>query len=85
MIQITNDSWKFRCIAHSLLSAEETALADLSDDALAVFNQLKFILKNSIHVPTLTEYKSLFDIISKEDRLNEERMMLRYRCGRKST
>ena len=67
-IPVSYKSYKSQRVARSVLSAEVIAFVDLFDDALAIRNQSEFILGQPIIVHMLSEYKSLFDIISKGGR-----------------
>ena len=64
-IPVSYKSYKSRRVAHSVLSAEVIAFADLSEDGVGIRKQLGFVSGQLILVSILTDSKSLFDIISK--------------------
>ena len=83
-IAVSYKSYKSRRVARSVLSAEVSAFADLTDDALAIRKQLEFILIQPVPVHILTDSKSLSDIISKKSRTYEKRIMLNIYAARQA-
>ena len=59
-----------------VLFDERIAFAELFDDEFAISKQLDFVLRQTIPKHILVDSKNLFDIISKESRTSEKRIML---------
>ena len=75
-IPISFKSYKSRRVTRSVLSAEVIAFAGLFDDAMAIRSQMEHALQQTVPMRLMTDLKSLFDIISKESRTSEKRIML---------
>ena len=68
-------SYKSRHVTRFVLAAEVIAFSDLFDEAFVLKDSIEMEIANNVQLHLLTDSKSLFDIIRKKSRTNENRLM----------